>query len=115
MSWIVRWALNVAGIIFTTNIVAGFDVTIPAAIVGSIIFGIINATIRPLLLLLTLPINLLTLGLFTLVINGFMLWLVALVVRGFEIQTFGAAFIAAIILMIISSLVSFLVGDRRRF
>jgi len=84
-------------------------VTIPGAIVGSIVFGIINATIRPVLLLLTLPINLLTLGLFTLVINGFMLWLVALVVRGFEIQTFGAAFIAALILMFISSVVNLLV------
>lgn len=101
--------LNVVGIIFTTYIVVGFEVTIPGAIVGSIVFGIINATIRPVLLLLTLPINLLTLGLFTLVINGFMLWLVALVVRGFEIQTFGAAFIAALILMFISSVVNLLV------
>ena len=112
-SWLIRWLLNVVGIIFTTSIVAGFEVTIPGAVVGSIIFGLINATIRPVLLLLTLPINLLTLGLFTLVINGFMLWLVALVVRGFEIQSFGAAFIAAVILMIISSLVNLLVRGRR--
>lgn len=113
MSWLIRWVLNVAGIIFITNIVAGFDVTVPGAVVGSIVLGLINATIRPLLILLTLPINLLTLGLFTLVINGLMLWLVALLVPGFEIQTFGAAFFAAIILMIISSVINLLVGGRR--
>lgn len=107
--WFIRWVLNVAGIIFTTYFVTGFEVTMPGAIIGSIVLGIVNATIRPVLLLLTLPINLLTLGLFTLVINGLMLWLVGLVVRGFEVQTFGAALIAAIILMIISSLLNLLI------
>jgi putative membrane protein len=107
--WFIRWILNVVGIIFTTYIVAGFEVTVPGAIVGSIVLGLINATIRPVLLLLTLPINLLTLGLFTLVINGLMLWLVGLVVRGFVIQSFGAAFIAALILMVISSALNLLV------
>ncbi len=107
--WLIRWILTVVGIIFTTNIVAGFEVTIPGAIVGSIVLGLVNATIRPVLLLLTLPINLLTLGLFTLVINGLMLWLVGSVVKGFEIQTFGAAFIAALILMVISSALNLLV------
>ena len=107
--WFVRWVLNVIGIILTTFVVEGFEVTIPGAVVGSIVFGIINATIRPVLLLFTLPINLLTLGLFTLVINGFMLWLVGLVVKGFHIQTFGAAFIAALLLMFISSAVNLIV------
>jgi putative membrane protein len=73
--------------------------------------GFINATIRPLLLLLTLPLNLLTLGLFTLVINGLMLWLVSMFVRGFEIQNFVTAFFAALILTVISSVISFLVKD----
>ncbi len=107
--WFIRWILTVVGIIFTTNIVAGFEVTIPGAIVGSIVLGLVNATIRPVLLLLTLPINLLTLGLFTLVVNGLMLWLVSIVVRGFAIQTFGAAFIAALILMVISSVLNLFV------
>lgn len=107
--WLLRWILNVAGILFTTYIVVGFEVTIPGAIVGSIVLGLINATIRPVLLLLTLPINLLTLGLFTLVVNGLMLWLVGLVVRGFAIQSFGAAIIAALLLMVISSALNILV------
>jgi putative membrane protein len=109
--WLIRWILNVAVIIFAANVIKGFDVTLLAAIVGSIILGFINATIRPLILLITLPLNLLTLGLFTLVINGFMLWLVSLFVKGFNVQSFGAAFIAALLITIVSSLISFLVKD----
>ena len=109
--WFIRWMLNIAGIIFTANVIIGFDVTAVGAIVGSIVLGFVNATIRPLLLLLTLPLNLLTLGLFTFVINGLMLWAVSMFVRGFEIQNFVTAFFAALILTVISSVISFLVKD----
>lgn len=109
--WFIRWMLNIAGIIFTAYVIIGFDVTAVGAIVGSIVLGFINATIRPLLLLLTLPLNLLTLGLFTFVINGLMLWVVSMFVRGFEIQNFVTAFFAALILTVISSVISFLVKD----
>ncbi|MDD4333991.1 MAG: phage holin family protein [Desulfotomaculaceae bacterium] len=109
--WFIRWILNVAGIIFTAYVIVGFNVTAVGAIVGSIILGFINATIRPLILLLTLPINLLTLGLFTLIVNGFMLWVVSLLVKGFAIQNFGTAVFAALLLTVISSGISFLVKD----
>ena len=109
--WFIRWVLNVVGVIFTANIIKGFDVTLAAAIAGSIILGFINATIRPLILLLTLPINLLTLGLFTLVINGLMLWVVSLLVKDFAIQNFGTAVFAALLLTVISSAISFFVKD----
>jgi len=108
-SWFLRWVLSVIGIILTTYIVPGFEVTVFGAFIGSIVFGFVNATIRPILLIFTLPINLLTLGLFTLVINGFMLWLVGFAVKGFELQSFSAAFFAALCLMIINSLVNYLV------
>ena len=107
--WFVRWILSVAGIILTTYFIKGFDVTLLGAIIGSIVFGVINATIRPFLLLLTLPINILSLGLFTLVINGLMLWLVSAVVKGFELHSFGAAILAALLLMVINSLISFVI------
>lgn len=109
--WLIRWILNVVGIMFAAYVIEGFNVTPLGAVVGSIILGFINATIRPLILLITLPINLLTLGLFTLVINGFMLWIVNLFVKGFDVQGFGAAFVAALLITIFSSLVSFLVKD----
>jgi putative membrane protein len=109
--WLIRWILNIAGIIFTAYIIAGFDVTLEGAIVGSIILGFINATIRPIFLVLALPINLLTLGLFTFFINGVMLWIVDMIVSGFEIQNFVTAIIAAFLLTVISSLISFFVKD----
>jgi putative membrane protein len=68
--WLLRWILNVIGIILIAYIIKGFNVTIIGAIFGSIILGLVNATIRPVLLMLTLPLNLLTLGLFTFVINN---------------------------------------------
>jgi len=111
LRWFIRWVLNIAGIIFTARVIEGFNATVMGAIIGSIILGLINATIRPLILLLTLPINLLTLGLFTFVINGLMLWLVSLAVKGFAIHNFGTAFIAALLLMVISSAISFFVKD----
>jgi putative membrane protein len=111
MRWLIRWILNVAGIIFTAYIIEGFNVTLLGAIVGSIILGFINATIRPLVLLITLPVNLLTLGLFTFIINGLMLWLVSLFVKGFDIVSFGTAIFAALLITVISSLISLLVKD----
>ncbi len=75
--WLIRWVLNIIGIILTASIYGGFHVTVLGAIFGSIILGLVNATIRPIILILTLPVTVLTLGLFTLVINGFMLWLVS--------------------------------------
>ena len=109
--WLLRWILNIVGIILTASIYGGFRVTVLGAFFGSLILGLVNATIRPVILILTLPVNVLTLGLFTLAINGLMLWLVSLVVKGFTVQSFGAAVIAALILMIISSLISLAVKD----
>ncbi|MDD4767824.1 MAG: phage holin family protein [Desulfotomaculaceae bacterium] len=109
--WLVRWILNVIGIIITAKLIEGFEVTVLAAIVGSVLLGFVNATIRPVILLVTLPINVLTLGLFTLVVNGFMLWLVSFLIKGFDVLNFGAAFLAALMITIISSLISFLVKD----
>jgi putative membrane protein len=109
--WLIRWVLNIAAIILTASVVAGFDVTLEGAIVGSIILGLINATIRPIFLILTMPINLVTLGLFTLLINGVMLGVVSMIVRGFDIHGFGTAVIAALLLTVISSLISYLVKE----
>ena len=79
---------------------------------GSIFLGVINAVIRPLLIILTLPLNLVTLGLFTLVINGFMLWITSITIRGFDIHGFGWAILSALIFSILSFLISLLIDDR---
>jgi putative membrane protein len=79
-------------------------------IIAAGILGIVNAVIRPVVLILTLPINLLTLGLFTLVINAAMLLLVSAVVPGFAIESFWAAFWGAIVISLTSWLMNIFVG-----
>ncbi|NLV17835.1 MAG: phage holin family protein [Syntrophomonadaceae bacterium] len=109
--WMLRWIFNVLGIIFAAYMIDGFNVTVPGAIVGSIVLGIVNAIIRPIVVLLTLPINVVTLGLFTLVINGFMLWMTNLIVKGFDVTGFWVAVLAALVISIISFIVSWLIKD----
>lgn len=111
--WMLRWLLNILALIITAALLPGFELTVWAAIVGSIFLGIINAVIRPLLLILTLPLNLLSLGLLTFVINGFMLWLTSVTIRGFEINGFGWAILSALLLSLISFVISYFVEDRR--
>lgn len=109
--WVIRWILNVCAIIFTAAIIPGFSVSVWGAIVGSIVLGIVNAVIRPVIILLTLPLNIMSLGLFTLVVNGFMMWLVAVTVKGFDIHGFGWAILSALMVSLLSSLFTWLVKD----
>ncbi|MDD4775011.1 MAG: phage holin family protein [Syntrophomonas sp.] len=110
--WALRWILNIVAIILTAALLPGFEVSVWGAIVGSIVLGIINAIIRPLLILLTLPLNLLTLGLFTFVVNGLMLWLTAVTVKGFDIHGFGWAILSAIVLSLFSFVISYFIEDK---
>jgi len=79
-----------------------------SAMVVAVMLALVNALIKPILLVLTLPINILTLGLFTLVINGLMFYLVSAIVKGFNITNFTAAFLAALVYSVISLLISYL-------
>ena len=106
-----RWLLNIAALIIAAAILPGFQLTIWGAIVGSVFLGIINAVIRPLLLILTLPLNILTLGLFTFVINALMLWLTSATIRGFDIEGFGWAILSAILFSVISFIISLFIDD----
>lgn len=71
-------------------------------LVVSVVWGVLAMLVRPLLILLTLPVNIMTLGLFTLVINGALILLTARLVDGFNVDGFGAAMIAAVILAILN-------------
>ncbi|MDD2585926.1 MAG: phage holin family protein [Syntrophomonadaceae bacterium] len=110
--WMLRWVLNILALILTAAILPGFQLTIWAAILGSLFLGVINAIIRPLLLILTLPLNVITLGLFTFVINGFMLWITSITIRGFDINGFGWAIVSALLFSLISFVISYFVEDR---
>ena len=82
-----------------------------AAIIAGIIFGLVNAIIRPILLLLSAPLIILTLGLFALVVNTLVLYIVAWLPTGLHLESFTWAFIGALILSIISALLSHLVKE----
>ncbi len=77
-----------------------------AALVAAFILGIVNAVIRPILIFFTLPITVLSLGLFLLVINGLMLWLVSAVVKGFQVNGFWGAVLGSILISIVSWVLS---------
>jgi putative membrane protein len=77
-----------------------------AAFIAALLLGIVNTLIRPLLILITFPITLLTFGLFLLLINGLMLWLVAALVKGFHVSGFGGAVIGSILISIVSWVLS---------
>lgn len=105
---ILRWLINAAALILTSAIVPGFEVnTFFSALIAALVLGLVNIAIRPLLLILTLPINILTFGLFTFIINALMIELVAMIVKNFTVVDFKAAFLGALVLTIISWLVDF--------
>jgi len=100
---ILRWVVNALILMGITYVVPGVEVvSFWTALMVALVLALVNAIIRPFLLILTLPINILTLGLFTLIINGFMFWIVSSVVKGFTITNFWSAVIAALIYSLIS-------------
>ncbi len=111
-----RWSINLLAIVIAGSVIPGIRIqSIEMGIIAAGIFGIVNAVIRPVVLILTLPINLLTLGLFTLVINAAMLKLVADVVPGFVVESFRAAFLGALLISLISWLVNAFIGGDGTF
>ncbi|MBE6113209.1 MAG: phage holin family protein [Peptococcaceae bacterium] len=107
---IVKILINAAALMFAANMIDGIYVDgFGAVVIAAIILGIVNAIIRPLLMLFTLPLNIMTFGLLTFVINGLMLKLVSTVVDGFEIVGLWPAIIGSIILTVVSTVLSWLV------
>ena len=114
--FLLRWSMNLLALVVAAKLINGVRVqSLGMAVLAAGILGVVNAVIRPVVLLLTLPINLLTLGLFTLVINALMLQFVAYLVPGLVIETFRAAFWAALVISIISWLLNIFVGGDGRF
>ena len=104
---LIRWILNSSIILLISNIIPGFHIqNFYTALIAALILSILNALIRPIILILTLPINILTLGIFTLFINAFMISIASTIVKGFTVDSFGAAFFAGLILWIINLLIN---------
>jgi len=110
MSLIIKLLINALALIITANIIKGVHLnSFTSAIWAALILGAVNMVIRPIMLLVTLPINLLTLGLFTLVVNALMLWITSQLVPGFVIDSFLSALIGSIVLSLISTILSFFI------
>jgi len=112
MHFLLRWGINALSIFIVAHIVKGIEVpTTFVVLVVALVLGIINAFLRPLIILITLPINILTLGLLTLFINGALFYLVSKIVKGFVITGFWTAFWGYILFSIISFLLSLLIVE----
>ncbi|MBI2828589.1 MAG: phage holin family protein [Acidobacteria bacterium] len=120
-----RWLINAAALWAATRLVPGiaFDGDWRLLLVVALVFGVLNASVRPVLALLTLPLLIVTLGLFTFVLNGLMLWLTSAISDalglGFHVGGFGAAFLGALVVTVVSFMLSLFVAsgarDRRSF
>src|SRR5512140_1836767 len=116
-SIIIRWIIMTVAVLIAGSVIPGFRVDSPvAAFVAAVILSLLNAFIRPILIILTLPINILTLGLFILVINAILVYLVAGLVHGHGllIDRFGAAFLGALVISIVSTLLNLGAGEKEK-
>jgi putative membrane protein len=112
---LIRWVINALALILISKVIKGIEVdTILAAFVAGAVLGVINAVLRPILILLTLPITILTLGLFALVINGFMLYIAGTIVKGFHVSGFWPSVFGALFLSLISWIANAFISDRGR-
>lgn len=82
------------------------------ALILALLWGIVGITIKPILLLLTLPFNLLTLGLFTFIVNGFLLWMLGGLIKGFEVHGFWVAVLGALFLSVVGSLTQWALSQK---
>jgi putative membrane protein len=114
-SLLLRWLLSALALLAVAYIYPGVRVeSFFAAAVAALALGLVNALVRPVLVILTLPVTIVTLGLFLFVINALLFWLVSEMVKGFAVQGFVAALIGSVLYSLITTLVSWLVGSKRK-
>lgn len=113
MGFVIRLLVSALALYLLTQVYSGVYFVagsgVGAVVIAALVMGVVNALIRPVLLLLSLPVNVLTLGLFTLIVNGVVLWLVA-ALTALNVAGFGAAVIGALILTVISWALDAVVG-----
>ena len=107
MRLLLGWAINAGVLLLLPYLIPAVQVTsFGTALVVALVLGLLNVFVRPVLVLLTLPITVLTLGLFLFVINGLMFWMVSRLLDGFEVAGFWWAVLAALVYSVASSAVS---------
>ncbi len=111
--FLIKWLVNIITLIVVINIVPGIHSDrLETTVVAALLLGLINAFLRPWVIAFTLPLTILTLGLFTLFVNGFMLYLVSKLVEGFAISNFWSAFWGALCFSVISFLLNIFISPQ---
>ena len=114
MQLIVIWILNALALLTVAYVLPGISVDgFTSALIAALILGLVNTLLRPLLILLTLPVTVVTLGLFILVINGLLFWFAGSVLKGFEVSGFWSGVAGALLYSIFSSVLSMLIFSRK--
>ena len=110
--FILKWAVSTAALAAAAWVVKGIIIDSGWALLGAaLVIGLLNAFLKPIVVLLTLPLNILTLGLFTFVINAIMILLTSEVVKGFTVNSFWAALIGAIIMSVVGFILNLFIRD----
>ena len=113
MKLLLIWFLNALALLTVAYVLPGIHVDgFTAALVAALILGLINTLLRPLLILLTLPVTVVTLGLFILVINGLLFWFAGSVLKGFEVSGFWVGVLGALLYSIFSSVLTMVVFQK---
>ena len=115
MGFLIRVLLNAAAILFVGQIVPGVEISgLVAALGAGLVLGLVNAVVRPILLILTLPLTLVTLGLFIFALNAFCFLFTSYLVKGFVIHGFWPALLGSILVSVVSWLLTTFISDRGR-
>jgi putative membrane protein len=112
MAFLLNWIISALGLLVVGRLIPGFHVDgFGTALIAALVLGLVNATLGAILMLLTLPLTVLTFGLFHFVVMAFLIWLVTAVVPGFHVSGFFPAFFGAIVLAIVSTLLRALISS----
>ena len=107
MKLLVRWLLSAAALLAVAHLYSGVEVrSFSSALIAALVIGLFNAVLRPVLVVLTLPVTVLTLGLFLFVINALMFWSAAGVLDGFHVQGFTAALIGSLLYTLLGMVIN---------
>lgn len=114
MKLVIGWLLNALALLAVAYLVPNIEVSsFMSALIAAAVIGLANILIKPILLILTLPVTILTLGLFIFVINGLLFWVAGYFLQGFDVKTITAGIIGAIVYSIISWILSAIFVDKK--
>jgi len=112
---LVKWIVNSTALLVVVHLVPSIVIDDwPTVFVAAVVLGLLNSFLRPVLIMLTLPVTILSLGIFTLFINAFLFYLVSKLVSGFHVGSFSQAFLGAFIFSLVSFFLSIFISSEKR-